>query len=289
MRSDRIDIDLHPRVSRREFQVSQPRCGYAVLPPAMDGGQGYLGQPAHSRRSAQRVDDLVRDGAHSDLSATIADGMQAVFCDNESRKRTHHLQASAMTPAEIRAELDARNMNIRDLAEATGINENYLSKSLGKQARRIQVDEMRAIEKVLTPEDDEHERIRTIPLLGSVPAGSPRDVQQKGGRRIAVSDPDTPKNAYALTVQGDSMDLIVPDGTTLVIDPDDIALWPGWRYVVEMEDGSTTYKEFQGDPPRLVPCSSNPEHREILLGARPIVIKGKVFSYTMRDIPRRRA
>jgi len=180
-------------------------------------------------------------------------------------------------------------MSIRDLAEATGIPENYLTKSLGKAARRIQVSEMEAIIKVLSPDDDEAPRVRTIPLLGKVPAGGFRPAEQRGGRRHAVSDPSTPSNAYALTVDGDSMDLIVPNGTTIVIDPDDKRLWPGKRYVIQTESGDTTFKEYQESPARLVPCSSNPEHRDIILGDEPIQVLGKVYSYTLRDadLPRR--
>lgn len=134
-----------------------------------------------------------------------------------------------------------------------------------------------------------HEPIRTIPHLGSVPAGGWKAAVQRATKRIPVSDPDTPPNAYALTVEGDSMDLIVDDGTTIVIDPDDTDLWPGWRYVVMTEDGETTFKEYQESPARLVPCSSNPAHKEIPLGSAPIKILGRVFSYSMRDLPRRKS
>jgi SOS-response transcriptional repressor LexA len=195
-----------------------------------------------------------------------------------------------MSPEQIRAELFARGMNIRDLADATGIKENHLSKSFGKAARKITAEEMKAIEAVLAPEDLSH-RIRTIPHLGSVPAGKFTAAEQTGGRRIPVADPETPPNAYSLTVSGNSMDLIVPDGTMLVIDPDDKALWPGRRYVIQTEDGQATFKEFQADPARLVPCSSDDSHQEILLGSEPIVVAGRVYAYTMKDVdlPRRTA
>lgn len=191
-----------------------------------------------------------------------------------------------MTPQQIRAELDARGMSIRDLADAANLDENKLSKSLGKQGRRIQLAEMEAIKRVLA-DDGGEAGIRTIPHLGEVPASSFKPAEQVGGRRLAVSDPDTPARAYALTVKGDSMDLIVPDGATLVIDPDDLSFWPGRRYVVRTEDGQTTFKEYQDSPARLVPCSSNSEHRDIMLGAEPVEILGRVFSYSMRDVPRR--
>ncbi|WP_237449787.1 LexA family protein [Novosphingobium silvae] len=192
-----------------------------------------------------------------------------------------------MNAEDIKAELRRRNMSQRDLAEAVGMSENHLSKSLAGK-RQFRLAEMDAIRVELAPEPDSYS-IRTIPLLGSVPAGDFRPEEQRGGMRIPVSDPGTPAGAYALKVDGDSMDLIVPDGTTIIIDPDDKALWPGRRYVIQTEDGETTFKEFQADPARLVPCSSNPAHKEIPLGAAPVTVVGRVYSYTLRDVdlPRR--
>jgi len=193
-----------------------------------------------------------------------------------------------LTAAQIREELDARNMSIRDLAGAIGLDENKLSKSLLGN-RRFQAEELSAIERELAPVDDDATPLRKIPWLGKVPAGRPAPAEQHRGKWVAVSDPDTPVNAYALTPEGDSMDLVVPKGVavTLIIDPDDRALWPGRRYVIQTEDGQTTFKEFQADPARLVPCSSNEEHREIMLGDEPVTVLGRVWSYTLRDIPRR--
>ncbi|MEG3086148.1 LexA family protein [Sphingomonas sp. PB4P5] len=193
-----------------------------------------------------------------------------------------------MTPEEIRAALDARGMAIRDLAEATGIQENFLTKSLGKQGRRIQVPELEAIKRVFDDGPQTGDGLRKIPLLGEVPAGKFQLGEQRSGRWLAVSDPETPPNAYALTVKGDSMDLIVPNGATLVIDPDDKELWPGRRFVIQTAEGETTFKEFQADPARLVPCSTNDEHQDIMLGGEPVNILGRVFSYSTRDMPRRR-
>lgn len=191
--------------------------------------------------------------------------------------------------------MEAREWGPRDLSRVTNIDENKITKSLGKANRRFQADEMDAIRTAFVDhppgQAEANEQlgppVTRIPHLGKVPAGNLRQAFERAGRYFAVSDPETPRNAYALTIEGDSMDLIAPDGTTIVIDPDDTDLWPGRRYVIRTEDGDTTFKEFQSSPARLVPCSSNPAHEEIPLGARPIKVLGRVFSYTMRDIPRR--
>lgn len=195
-----------------------------------------------------------------------------------------------MEPSEIKDELHRRNMSQRDLALAIGMDENKLSKALAGK-RQFKVSEMDAIRVELAPEEgyDDRLSVRSIPLLGQVPAGSFQPQEQRGGRRLLVSDPDVPPRAYGLEVVGDSMDLIVGGGSTVIIDPDDKKLWPGCRYVIRTADGETTFKEYQDGPARLVPCSSNPAHREILLGSEPITVEGRVFSYSMRDVPRRNA
>jgi SOS-response transcriptional repressor LexA len=195
-----------------------------------------------------------------------------------------------MDANDIKLELRRRNMSQRDLAEAVGMSEDRLSKSLAGR-RMFRLDEMDAIRAELAPADTRN-RIPTIPLLGKVPAGKPQEAIEYLIRHISAPDPDTPPNAYALVVSGNSMNLVVNDGTILIIDPDDKSLWPGRRYVVETEaDHKATFKEFQADPARLVPLSSDDEHKDILLGSEPIVILGRVIGYHLRDadLPRRSA
>ena len=202
-----------------------------------------------------------------------------------------------MTPQEIRDELDALGIRIRDLAGLSGIPENYLTKSLGSAGRRIQHGEMLAIEQALRLKRAEIEGedaagasysagLPKVPLLGDVPAGPPQQAIELSGKWHPVSDPDTPARAYALRVKGDSMDKLVPDGATIIIDPDDRDLWDGAQYVVRTPDGEATFKEYHTNPARLVPLSSNPDHREIKLGDESLEVLGRVWSWTVRAKPR---
>ncbi|WP_010218871.1 LexA family protein [Sphingomonas sp. PAMC 26621] len=197
---------------------------------------------------------------------------------------------ASMDANDIKAELLRRNMSQRDLAQAIGMDENHLSKALAGK-RQFKVPEMDAIRQELVPDDADEERlqIRSLPLLGDVPAGSFQPQEQRGGRRLIVSDPDIPVRAYGLRIVGDSMDLIAPAGSTVIIDPDDKQLWAGRRYVIRTSDGETTFKEYRDGPARLVPCSTNPAHKEMLIGAEAITIEGRVFSYNLRDAPMRTA
>lgn len=281
-------IHIYPGSVSRQAQVMQPRFGDTAPPPTVDGGRRQLQQPRNGRSPPVSIDDLVSGGAHDEGYAIIANSSQAKVCDIRDCDIRKGSLGSAMSPDEIKAELYRRGMSQRDLAEAIGMDENHLSKSL-KGKRQFRLAEMDAIRKEFAPEPDEPGRlaIRTIPLLGEVPAGAFQPNEQKGGPRLLVADPDIPPRAYGLRIVGDSMDLIAPDGSTVIIDPDDKALWPGARYVVRTADGETTFKEYRDRPARLVPCSSNPEHIEIPIGSEPLAIEGKVFSYMMRDAPRR--
>lgn len=283
----RVPVDSDALRGGDQFQVREAGCRNAIFPPAMNGRQWRFSLSAHGSCSTESVYDAVGYGDHLAYLR-----YSQIFGNPESANIEVAIVADRregfvmLTAEQIRDELATRNMTIRDLADAIGMNENYLTKSL-RGIRAFKPQELAAIAKEFEPSDAVYDGLRRIPLLGEVPAGKPTEAEQRSGRWLAVSDPETPRNAYALTVKGDSMDLIVPDGTTLIVDPDDKALWPGRRYVVQTDDGRTTFKEFQADPARLVPCSTNDEHQDIMLGAEPVVILGRVFSYTIRDIPRR--
>ncbi len=233
---------------------------------------------------------MIGYGVHTDVYAINAKCLQAAFCDLRDCRGALKSIDARMDAQEIKAELVRRNLTQRDLAQAIGMDENHLSKALAGK-RQFKVPEMDAIRAELAPEpgDDERLSIRSLPLLGDVPAGSFHPQEQRGGKRLIVSDVDLPPRAYGLRISGDSMNLIADDGSTVIIDPDDKQLWPGKRYVIRSVDGQTTFKEYREGPARLVPCSTNPDHKDIMIGGEPIMIEGRVISYNLRDAPMRNA
>jgi transcriptional regulator with XRE-family HTH domain len=71
----------------------------------------------------------------------------------------------------------------------------------------------------------------------------------------------------ALTVEGDSMDRISPDGSIIVVNKSERTLISGKPYVF-CHRGKVTFKLWRPDPPRLQPYSTNPVHE-------PIYVKNK--------------
>jgi repressor LexA len=166
---------------------------------------------------------------------------------------------------EIKRRLAQRRMKQVELASHLGIEAQKVSLSLSGK-RKFTVPEMDKLRALLT-DDPTGAPVRAIPYLGSVPGGNWREAVQRSSMSMPAPDPSIPPNAFALKVDGDSMDLLVDDGATIIVDPDDKQLFPGKYYVVINAEGETTFKQFLSDPARLAPCSSNPSHVPIDIGS----------------------
>ncbi len=121
------------------------------------------------------------------------------------------------------------------------------------------------------------EAARAIPILGEVPGGNWKEAIKNPQGYTYAPGADAPPEAYALKVDGDSMDLHVPNGFTIIIDPTDTDLYAERLFVIQRDGGDVTFKEYMDNPARLVPCSSNPEHREIPVGGGGFTILGRVI------------
>lgn len=170
-----------------------------------------------------------------------------------------------MDVLEIRRRIAERRLKQADIAAVLGIEQSKVSLSLNGK-RRFSYEEMDKLRAMLA-DGPTGTPVRAIPYLGAVPGGNWREAIQRSAMSVPAPDPSIPPNAFALKVDGDSMDLLVDDGATIIIDPDDTQLFPGKYYVVINGDGETTFKQFKADPARLVPCSSNPAHVEIAIGS----------------------
>jgi len=79
----------------------------------------------------------------------------------------------------------------------------------------------------------------------------------------------------ALTVDGDSMDRISPPESIILVNLRDKKLVPNACYVIEDEEGNTTYKRYRANPIRFEPVSTNKD-LEPLYPKKPLKIIGRV-------------
>ncbi|WP_037530226.1 LexA family protein [Sphingomonas sp. RIT328] len=171
-----------------------------------------------------------------------------------------------MAYEDIREQMDENGHRQSALANLLGIDPTAVSKAFAGK-RRFTAEEMDKIRNWLGPNVDVGgHQVGTIPVLSNVTAGNWREAVSHSRSRMHKPDAAIPDRAIALDVEGDSMDLFVPDGGRIIFDPEDKGLWPRRFYVVQNSSGETTFKRFFADPARLEPCSSNPEHKPIILG-----------------------
>jgi repressor LexA len=268
--------------------VREPRRRDTVFAPAVYRRNGHSGEPVNGGCASQISDNLSGDGffshiVHAPNYAIIAKYTQGGFSDSrncDSRKRSLY---GRMAFEEINTWLSAKHGRQAAVAREIGLDQDKLNKSV-KGRRDWTAEEVDAIRRLMVADMGKSlTEVRAVPLLGEVPAGNMREAIRNAKGSVPVTGPSIPPRAYALIVSGDSMDLEAPDGSTIVLDPDDLDLFPGKFYVVLNEEGETTFKQYREDPARLVPCSSNDAHKPIIVGRQQFTILARVFK-VIKDI-----
>lgn len=129
---------------------------------------------------------------------------------------------------------------------------------------------------------------RMLPVFGSISAGTPRealtqsDVMHETPERLYLEH----ERAFWLTVSGNSMNRLFPDGSLVLIDPDE-EVRNGDVAVVFVNGDDATLKRvyFESESVRLHPESYDPEYRDRVIDASDpdapeVRVIGKAVSYT---------
>jgi repressor LexA len=105
-----------------------------------------------------------------------------------------------------------------------------------------------------------------VPMVGRIAAGTPTEAIEFSDERGWVSPSVVEKhpNSFLLEVHGDSMNLRYPDGSMVLIDPDDTNIKSGKVYAVLVNGCDATLKQvfLAGDTIVLHPLSSNSAHKD---------------------------
>lgn len=182
--------------------------------------------------------------------------------------------------AELRAQVGAKRFTQKALADHLRIAPARVKEMLNGD-RRVQQDEMPVLAEWLGMSDDDPvpagaRGVREVPLLGKVPGGNWREAVRRSSNTVEVPAADAPRDAYALEVEGNSMNLVVPDGFTIVVDPNDVDLFAKRLYVVMNPDGEVTFKQYMENPARLVPCSTEDKHKDIPISGGGFRVVGRI-------------
>lgn len=115
-------------------------------------------------------------------------------------------------------------------------------------------------------DESETRRSYEIPMVSMVSAGRMRDqpgVLSADIEKYIHLDDLPPGDWIALTVDGDSMNRLAPEGSILIVNRADSTLLDGRFYIFALDGGQATFKTYRRDPERLQPYSTNPDHMSI--------------------------
>lgn len=188
---------------------------------------------------------------------------------------------SDVVPSRVYTLRRERGWTMEELAEKADTTASMISK-LEKSTRRLDFDWVERLAAAFGI--SEHELIgatsssapavKMVPLIGDIAAGNWREaIQHSDGEVAAVGASD---NAFALRARGTSMNLIVPDGGYVIVEPNMSDLREGKVYAVMNHENETTLKRYRAEPARLEPCSTDASHQEIRLGREPFTVIGQV-------------
>lgn len=159
----------------------------------------------------------------------------------------------------------ARKMTQAQLADRAGTTSQQIHK-LEKGKLGLSADWIYRLSEALdcNPADilvgDASTALVKAPLISWVQAGKLAEVEdpyEMGAVEQFVYAEYGRQTVIALTVRGDSMDRIAPDGSRIVVDYEDRQLIDGRYYVVKIGD-EATFKRYRAEPARFEPDSTQP-------------------------------
>ena len=173
---------------------------------------------------------------------------------------------SEAIPNRVRALRQERGWSLAELAERSGTTASQIMK-LEKSMRRLDFDWVERLAQAFGITDREllsdgaapPAGVRMVPLVGAIAAGNWREAIAHADGTVAAVNAS--ENAFALRASGNSMDLLVPDGGYVIVEPDLSDLRDGKVYAVMNAEGESTVKRYRNDPARLEPCSTDASHR----------------------------
>ncbi len=225
------------------------------MTPAVNSTDGSLNKLGHRTSSAKVVDDFVSLNVHDDWNMRYSQQSQDLNCDNRFCDiRTSGVYGS-MDIESIKARADKMKVKQADIARATGIDQDKISKMFGG-TRQLKAAEAALITAYLNKVDEgdpdsvdngrDYLQIEILPSYAGMGGGGTGegDVQTGLVPRAFVENElrAKPSDLLLIEARGESM---MPDflhGDQILIDkrdcnpiqPGSFALWDGDGYVIKL-------------------------------------------------------
>jgi SOS-response transcriptional repressor LexA len=176
----------------------------------------------------------------------------------------------------VRETIKERGTNQTDVAKAVGLTSQSALSDILRGTRHVKVEEARRIYSHLEMIPGDAEPIRNVPIIGLSNAGAWREAIGVPIGSMSIPYAIGGKDAFAIEVRGDSMNLLIEDGGYVLVDPGQRQLYDGKIYLIENAEFETTVKRYRSNPARFCPMSTNEEHQEFELGEGHYRVIGRI-------------
>ena len=164
----------------------------------------------------------------------------------------------------VRARMRETKVTQTDLADALGFTSQSAISNILAGVRGVKVEEAAAIYSFLGLR--QQPQVRQVPIIGWTSAGNWREAVRHAIGRMPVANKVAGPKSFAVEVQGDSMDRIIPEGGFVVVDPDQVQPVNGKIYLIENDEHESQVKMYRTGPARYEPVSSNDSHKAVAAG-----------------------
>lgn len=265
------------------YRPPSPVGNVALRLPTVHGLDGIAGFAGDDRGLTQGVEDAVNDvhEASYPINGYLAQVPYPILSEAGILRLCQKPNMAFALPDEPAFDIDLVRERMKEmrvsqvaLAEEMGLNQSAISNIL-KGQRQVKVHEASFIYRRLKLEPEA--RIKFVPAIGLSSAGNWREAVQMPGRSVAVPIGIGGTRAFAVELQGDSMDKLIPEGGYVVVDPDETRLNNGRVYLIENDDHETQVKLYRSDPARFEPRSFNDSHQPVYLDEHRVRVIGRVI------------
>ena len=180
----------------------------------------------------------------------------------------------AFDRAKVAAAMRERKVTQTAMAKVMNLPSQSAFSNIMKAKRRVEAEEAKraydflGIERPVTTQ--------MVPIIGITSAGKWREAVQVPLGKLPIPVGMASEDAFALEISGDSMDVLIPDGGYVIVDPRDKELRDGKCYLIQNEDTEATVKRYRRTPARFEPVSRNPEHKGWAAAEVNFIVLGRV-------------
>lgn len=184
---------------------------------------------------------------------------------------------SEQTPSsDLLNRLEAAGVPKRAVAQKLLISPSGVT-ALFKGERALKHDEAHKLLEMLPTQRSGRE----VPVIGMAGAGNWLEAVEGSDEMAWLPEQVGEAGKFAVRVVGQSMNLLLPEGSLAVVNPDDCELFVGKLYLIMNADGEGTIKRYRADPARFEPVSDDPTFQPFSIANLNYRIVGRVTSGVM--------